>query len=142
MNEQKFRKRLNFRIFGSSFVIILGILILIFCLKDFQTFASVYQIGLGIGLIIAGIAALITTIRTIKNAEIFKKVFITETDERTIAIMKNASGFTVYISFIAFAVAAFISGYYNDMATKVFSLCAIFIMVVYILARIITGNRE
>jgi len=142
MNEQKFRKRLNFRIFGGAFVIVIGILILIFCLKDLQAFASGYQIGLGLGLICAGIATIIQTIRTKMKEELFKKLYVKETDERSIAIIKNASSWTVYISFIAFAVAAFISGYYNEMATKVFSLSAIFMIVVYLLARIIAGNRE
>lgn len=83
--------------------------------SDNSNYSSGYYVGLGSGLIAAGVITIIKNLRLLKNKEALKKREIYESDERNRMIGLKAWSYAGYAMFILLYIALLFAGAINVM---------------------------
>jgi len=144
MTEKKFKGRLKIQIYVSVAIFLIGVAFLVKSVGVLnpESFASGYQTGLSGGLIGAGLVTFIVRLRILKNSDLFKKEFIKQTDERTVAISKTAMSYTFWISITSIGLVGYHGAFYNEVITKTCSFIVLGMLFVYCIAFWIANKKS
>lgn len=119
--EKKYDKKLKLRIVLSAVIICFGILSIIISVygesKGFFSGDSTmtgYYVGLGGGLIGAGLVTLIKSVILLRNEAKRRKTCLEEYDERNIYLRNCTMTYSGYIMIAVLYAGVFIAGFYNE----------------------------
>jgi len=123
MTEMKFRKKLVWRAWLASALTAIGMTLTVLTmtnqggmaptdnfvdkLSHIEAFGAGYYYGVSLGLTLSGMVTFIKTIIQLKNEAKFKKIYIMETDERNIEIIRKAKSVSWYTTLFGILVATF-----------------------------------
>jgi len=145
---EKFRETIRKRKYMFA-IVVLGLVIANIILMHFGNsltehkgdFFRGYQGGLAGGLSAVAISYIVKYAKAEKNDELLKKLYIAETDERTLLIHQKSGSLGMFLVIWILLVASIIAGYYNFTVFVTLLVAALLVGVVRIALKIYYNSK-